>query len=57
MTDLRISDAKLEEINRFLMDEGNPLIRSIHALLEKYGGVEKINNTAKENGKLENLMA
>ncbi|MBY9014880.1 MAG: hypothetical protein KGD68_04240 [Candidatus Lokiarchaeota archaeon] len=46
----------LESVNRFLLDENNPLINDLFRLLDKYGGIETINKKAEEASKLENLL-
>ncbi len=53
---LKISDENLKQINDFLLDPENPLIKSIIKIINKYGTPEEINAKAKEAGKLENLM-
>ncbi len=60
MTDrkkLRISEASLNEINSFLMDEDNPLVADLLEVIEKHGGVAEINKKAEEARRLENLVA
>lgn len=54
---LRIDVSILDEINEYLLDPSNPLVNSILEVLDKYGGIEEINEKARENGKVENLMA
>jgi len=54
---LAIDKKRLDEINDFLMDSNNKIVNDLLAVVEKYGGPEKINRKAKESGKLENLMA
>ena len=53
---LAIENKRLDEINAFLMDPKNKLVNDLLAVIEKYGGPEEINRTAKESGKIENLM-
>lgn len=53
---LHIPQGPVDEINRFLADPENPLMKNIHQLIEKHGGVDEINRKAAENGKLENLL-
>ena len=53
---LAIENNRLGEINAFLMDPKNKLVNDLLAVIEKYGGPEEINRTAKESGKIENLM-
>ncbi|MFW9965923.1 MAG: hypothetical protein ACFFEA_02090 [Candidatus Thorarchaeota archaeon] len=60
MTDrqkLEISVQSLNEINKFLLKEGNPLIDGLIEVIEKYGGVDEINKKANEARRLESLMA
>jgi len=53
---LAIENKRLDEINAFLMDPKNKLVNDLLAVIEKYGEPEEINRTAKESGKIENLM-
>jgi hypothetical protein len=53
---LRIEERNLKEINEFLLKEDNPLINSLLAIIDKYGGVNEINRRAQEACKLENVM-
>ena len=53
---LKITDKNLKQINDFLVDPENPLIKSVIEIINKYGTPEEINAKAKEAGKLENLM-
>ncbi|MFW9817053.1 MAG: hypothetical protein ACFFEW_14080 [Candidatus Thorarchaeota archaeon] len=60
MTDrnrLRIDQARLNEINDFLLRDDNPLVNGILDVVEKYGGVKEINKQATEAVKLDNLIA
>jgi hypothetical protein len=54
---LRIDVESLNEINKFLLKDDNPLVNGILEVVDKYGGVEEINRKANEARKLENLMA
>jgi bifunctional DNA-binding transcriptional regulator/antitoxin component of YhaV-PrlF toxin-antitoxin module len=54
---LKISDARLEEINALLADPTNELINELLAVIAEFGGPKEINRKAQEAGKLENLMA
>lgn len=54
---LRIDPKQLEEINKFILDEDNPLVSDLFAVIDKYGGVEEINRRAEEARRLDNLMA
>jgi hypothetical protein len=53
---LEITNEALESVNKFLLDENNPLINDLISLIDKYGGIETINKKAEEAGKLENLL-
>ena len=61
MSDLRqklmIPEENLKEINDFLLNPENPLINDLIQVIDKYGGVEEINNKAREASKYENLIA
>ncbi|MHA2026389.1 MAG: hypothetical protein ACW98U_10860 [Candidatus Thorarchaeota archaeon] len=59
MTDrnkLRIDQARLDEINDFLLRDDNPLVSGLLEVIEKYGGVEEINKQASEAANLDNLL-
>jgi antitoxin component of MazEF toxin-antitoxin module len=53
---VKISEKRLDEINNFLLDPSNKLINDLLDVIEKYGGVDEINNKAEEAGKLENIL-
>jgi hypothetical protein len=53
---LRVSPLRLEEINGFLVNPGNPLVDGLIDIVEKHGGVKEINRKAKESGSLDSLM-
>ncbi len=53
---LRIQQGPVDEINKYLTDPNNPLVKSVKELIQKHGGVEKINKMARENGTVESLM-
>ncbi len=53
---LRISPQRIEEINQFLLKEGNPIVDGLVDVVEKHGGVKEINRKAKETSRIENLM-
>ncbi len=53
---LTISNQKLEEINKFLVSEQNPVIDNLIDIVEKYGGVKEINRKAHESRRIENLL-
>jgi len=54
---LKLTADRMDEINNFIMDPNNKLVNDLLDLIDKYGGIEEIKRKAKENGKLENLMA
>ena len=54
---LKIDNARLKEINEFLLRDDNPLVTDLLKVIEKYGGVDEINKKAEEARKLENLLA
>jgi len=60
MDDLRsrlaIETRRLDEINAFLLDPGNPMVNRLLEIIEKHGGVDAINRKHEASGKLENLM-
>jgi hypothetical protein len=59
MTDrqkLKIDNARLTEINEFLLRDDNPLVIDLLKVIEKYGGVDEINRKAEDARKLENLL-
>ncbi|MBU4047723.1 hypothetical protein KKB01_04515, partial [bacterium] len=53
---LAIDSKVLNEVNKFLTKESNPVIDEIIKIVDKYGGPKKINALAQENGKIETLM-
>ena len=53
---LEITDTALKTVNDFLLDEKNPLINDLLAIIDKYGGIEEINRKAEEASKIENLL-
>lgn len=54
---LRIAPARLDEINALLLDPDSQIINDFLSVIEKYGGVQKINHQAEEARRLPNLMA
>lgn len=54
---LMIAPARLDEINALLLDPDSQVINDFLSVIEKYGGVKKINHQAEEVRKLPNLMA
>ncbi len=53
---LKIPQANLDAVQKFLLDENNPLINDLLSLIDKYGGVDEINRKAKEATQLDNLL-
>jgi hypothetical protein len=53
---LRIDSKNLDAINDFITNPNNPLISDLLEIIDKYGGVNAINEKASEARKLENLM-
>ena len=60
MADLRkrleIDEARLREVNDFLLSKDNKLVNGLLEVVDKYGGVDEINRKAREEGKVEALM-
>ncbi len=56
MKNLCIDAARLDEINTFLLDRNNPLMRDIQRIIGKYGTPSEINEIARKARKLENLV-
>ena len=60
MNDLRkkleISKDTLKIVNDFLLNENNPLINDLFTVVDKYGGVDEINKTAREARNIDNLI-
>jgi hypothetical protein len=52
---LKISQQNFEAVQKFLLDENNPLINALLQIIEKYGGVEEINKKAAEARNLDNI--
>jgi hypothetical protein len=55
-TQLKISEARLEEINTHLLDPNNQAVRAILDVVAKYGTPQEINRKAEEARRLPNLM-
>ncbi len=53
---LRIDPSALDQINQFLLDPENPLIRSLLRVVAKYGTPEEINSRAREARQLPVLL-
>ncbi len=51
-----IEPRRLDEINKFILDEDNPLINDFLHVIDKHGGPDQINKKAKESRKFENLI-
>ena len=60
MSDLRqklmIPEENLKKINDFLLNPENPLINDLLQVIDKYGGIDSINNKAREASQYENLI-
>ena len=54
---LRILAADLDAVNELLCGEQNRLVDSLLDLVDKYGGVDAINRSAAEAGRLDNRLA
>ncbi|UCE09913.1 MAG: hypothetical protein JSW61_13220 [Candidatus Thorarchaeota archaeon] len=54
---IRIDSERLEEVNAILLDESNPLVNSLLAVIDKYGGVDEINRKASETRELDYLLS
>ena len=50
---LKIPENALHTLNNFILDKNNPLINSLLQVIEKYGGIDEINNSAKEASNLD----
>ncbi|MGB9134453.1 MAG: hypothetical protein WCC63_02540 [Candidatus Bathyarchaeia archaeon] len=53
---LKIEEKNVKKINDFILNENNSLVNNLLKIIEKYGGIDEINRTAREACKLENLM-
>jgi len=53
---LRIESSVLEEINRFILDPGNPVINGLLQVIAKYGTPDDINGQARKARELPNLF-
>lgn len=54
--ELKIPKNALQAINDFLLDEDNPVINDLLNIIEKYGGVDEINNKAEEASRLDTII-
>ena len=54
---LEITPDRLKRMNDFLLDENNPLVNDLLAVIDKYGGPEEINRKAAEAGSINTLMS
>ncbi|MHA2266578.1 MAG: hypothetical protein ACXAB8_02155 [Promethearchaeota archaeon] len=52
---LKIPEDAIESLNNFILDEENPLINNLLEIIEKYGGIEEINNKAKESSNFDTI--
>ncbi|MHA2088127.1 MAG: hypothetical protein ACW972_07615 [Promethearchaeota archaeon] len=52
---LKIREDAIESLNNFILDEENPLINNLLEIIEKYGGIEEINNKAKESSNFDTI--
>ncbi|MHA1522102.1 MAG: hypothetical protein ACTSRK_18145 [Promethearchaeota archaeon] len=53
---LMISNESVQEINDFLLDENNPLIKEFLKIVEKYGTPEEINKKANDARQVDKIM-
>jgi len=53
---LGIQPSTLVEVNRFLLDPDNPVVKAVLQVVEKYGTPEEINARAREARQLPNLL-
>jgi len=53
---LAISSARLDGINQYLLSANNSLTNNLGKIIDKYGGVDRINEMALEAGRLETLI-
>ena len=53
---LKIPKKALDSLNNFILDENNPLINDLLQVIEKYGGIDEINNRAKEASNLDTIF-
>jgi hypothetical protein len=53
---LKISDENMKEVNNFLLKKDNLLVDGLIEIVEKYGGVNRINRKAKEASKIDSLI-
>ncbi len=54
--DISISAEQISELNRYLGDPSNPVVKRIGEIVDKFGGAAKINAMAEESGSLPRLM-
>jgi hypothetical protein len=54
---LAIEGRRLRELNRYLLDPGNPLVNRLLEVVERFGGPQAINRHAAEAGRQKNLLA
>jgi len=53
---LRITEKNLNEINKYLLDDSNPLINDLFSVVAKYGGISEINRKADNARQMDNLI-
>ncbi|MFW9825367.1 MAG: hypothetical protein ACFFE4_20665 [Candidatus Thorarchaeota archaeon] len=53
---LQIPNKALDALNAFILDENNPLINNLLEIIEKYGGVNEINEKAQSARNLEVIL-
>jgi len=53
---LRITEKNLNEINKYLLDDSNPLINDLFGVVAKYGGISEINRKAENARQMDNLI-
>jgi hypothetical protein len=53
---LKIDEARLKEINDFLLSKDNSLVNGLLEIVDSYGGVDEINRKSREAAKVEALV-
>ncbi len=53
---LRITEKNLNEINKYLLDDSNPIINDLLGVVAKYGGISEINRKAENARQMDNLI-
>ncbi len=54
---MKINEENVKQINDFLLQEDNSLIKDLLKIVDKYGGVDEINKKAHEAGELDTLLS